>query len=80
MRYSPRGCKESDTTKRLSTAQQEARVPHTSQPKKPKHKTKAISNKLNKDVKNGPHQKKKRLSSANPNLPLHPSPSLGVAF
>ena len=45
MRYSPRGCKESDTTKRLSTAQQEARVPHTSQPKKTKHKTKAISNK-----------------------------------
>ena len=36
---------------------QGAKIPHASEPKKTKHKAKQYCNKLNKDFKNGPHQK-----------------------
>ena len=32
-----------------------AKIPHPSGPKKTKHKTEAVFNKLNKDFKNGPY-------------------------
>ena len=61
---------ESDTTEQLalslsiaegvdSILGRQDKIPHTSQPKKPKHKQKQCCNKSNKDFRNGPHPKKK---------------------
>ena len=43
-----------------STPGQGAKIPHATGPKKKKYKAEAIRNRLNKDFKNGPNQKKKK--------------------
>ena len=37
------------------------KIPHSSRPKNPTHKPEMICNKFNKDFKNGPHPKKKKI-------------------
>ena len=56
-----------------------AKIPHTSRPKKTKQKQKRYCNTLNKDFKNGPHQKRKRRKPQSSSIMLE-SPWIPVSF